>query len=117
MDYEETLAALLGFMNRRVSVAILLRGNPRLPALAMVEGTLVAVDDFADTGRELGLDLGGQDHMRLSFRRRVMEGVFVDRVRFRGAEWDENQPVPTLLIRMGDEVTLRLVDEDAEPKA
>ena len=86
MDFDQTLAALLGLMGRDVSVHVRSPGSRAAPALMVVSGRLRSAPEVVE-------QLGGSSEV---FFCRVgdgelLSGFFLDRDRFRGAAWDDEK--------------------------
>ena len=86
MDFDETLAELLGLMGREVSVHVRSPGSRAAPALMLVTGTLRSAPEVVE-------QLGGSSEV---FFCRIgngpmLSGFFLDRERFRKARWDEEK--------------------------
>ena len=84
MDFDETLAELLGLMGQSVSVHVRSPGSRAAPALMLVSGTLRSAPEVVE-------QLGGASEV---FFCRVgngplLSGFFLDRERFKRAAWDE----------------------------
>jgi hypothetical protein len=83
VDFDETLAALLGLMGRDVSVHVRSPGSRAAPAVMVVSGKLRSAPEVVE-------QLGGASEV---FFCRVgdgalLSGFFLDRDRFRGATWE-----------------------------
>ena len=94
MDFDETLNELLGLMGMVVSVHVRHPGSRAAPALILITGKLTAAPEVVE-------QLGGSSEV---FFCRIgngplLSGFFVDRERFAGAEWDEDDP-PRLVISL-----------------
>jgi hypothetical protein len=86
VDFDETLAALLGLMGRDVSVHVRSPGSRAAPALMLVSGTLTAAPEVVE-------QLGGSGEVffcRIG-NSRLLSGFFLDRERFKRAHWDDNE--------------------------
>ena len=86
MDFDETLAELLGLMGKEVSVHVRSPGSRAAPALMLVSGTLRSAPEVVE-------QLGGSSEV---FFCRIgngpmLSGFFLDRERFKRARWDENE--------------------------
>jgi hypothetical protein len=86
VDFDETLAALLGLMGRVVSVHVRSPGSRAAPALMVVTGTLRSAPEVVE-------QLGGASEV---FFCRIgddamLSGFFLDRQRFRGARWEDEK--------------------------
>jgi hypothetical protein len=84
VDFDETLAELLGLMGREVSVHVRSPGSRTAPALMLVSGTLTAAPEVVE-------QLGGSGEVffcRIG-NGKLLSGFFLDRERFRRARWDE----------------------------
>ena len=83
MDFDETLTELLGLMGQSVSVHVRSPGSRAAPALMLVSGTLRSAPEVVE-------QLGGASEV---FFCRVgngplLSGFFLDRERFKRAQWD-----------------------------
>jgi hypothetical protein len=88
VDFDETLNALLGLMGADVAVHVRSPGSRTAPALMLVSGKLRSAPEVVE-------QLGGSGEV---FFCRVgngpmLSGFFLDRARFRRAEWDDEQLV------------------------
>ena len=86
MGFDETLAELLGLMGRDVSVHVRHPGSRAAPALMLVSGTLTAAPEVVE-------QLGGSGEVffcRIG-NSKLLSGFFLDRARFRGARWEDNE--------------------------
>ena len=86
MDFDETLAELLGLMGREVSVHVRSPGSRAAPALMLVSGTLTAAPEVVE-------QLGGSSEVffcRIG-NSRMLSGFFLDRERFKRARWDDDE--------------------------
>jgi hypothetical protein len=86
VDFDETLAALLGLMGRDVSVHVRSPGSRAAPALMLVSGTLTAAPEVVE-------QLGGSGEVffcRIG-NSKLLSGFFLDRERFKRAHWDDNE--------------------------
>ena len=86
MDFDETLAELLGLMGRDVSVHVRSPGSRAAPALMLVSGTLTAAPEVVE-------QLGGSGEVffcRIG-NSRLLSGFFLDRERFKRARWSESE--------------------------
>jgi hypothetical protein len=86
VDFDETLAELLGLMGREVSVHVRSPGSRAAPALMLVSGTLRSAPEVVE-------QLGGSSEV---FFCRIgngpmLSGFFLDRERFRSARWDDEE--------------------------
>jgi hypothetical protein len=86
VDFDETLAELLGLMGREVSVHVRSPGSRAAPALMLVSGKLRSAPEVVE-------QLGGSGEV---FFCRIgngpmLSGFFLDRVRFRRARWDDEE--------------------------
>ena len=86
MNFDETLAALLGLMGRDVSVHVRSPGSRAAPALMVVSGKLRSAPEVVE-------QLGGASEV---FFCRIGEGAllsgfFVDRERFKSADWNDDK--------------------------
>jgi hypothetical protein len=114
VDYDETLQAILGLMGRRVTVNVMVGGNPRLPGIAVLSGTLGGGTDLAHEADRQGWDLGGEDPFFFNFRELPsLNGFFFDRRRFVASRWRRDGPMPSLEISLVGGVDLVLLDESA----
>ena len=86
MDFDETLAELLGLMGREVSVHVRSPGSKAAPALMLVSGTLTAapevVEQLGGTGEVFFCRIGNS---------KLLSGFFLDRERFRRARWEDRE--------------------------
>ena len=86
MDFDETLAQLLGLMGREVSVHVRSPGSRAAPALMLVAGKLRSAPEVVE-------QLGGATEV--FFCRigdgRLLSGFFLDRERFKSAKWDDGK--------------------------
>jgi hypothetical protein len=86
VDFDATLAALLGLMGREVSVHVRSPGSRAAPALMLVSGTLTAAPEVVE-------QLGGSSEVffcRIG-NSKLLSGFFLDRERFKNARWDDEQ--------------------------
>ena len=86
VGFDETLAELLGLMGKEVSVHVRSPGSRAAPALMLVSGTLTAAPEVVE-------QLGGSSEVffcRIG-NGKLLSGFFLDRDRFRSAEWDGDQ--------------------------
>ena len=86
MGFDETLAELLGLMGKEVSVHVRSPGSRAAPALMLVSGTLTAAPEVVE-------QLGGTQEVffcRIG-NSRLLSGFFLDRERFKKAQWDDDQ--------------------------
>ena len=86
MDFDETLAELLGLMGRVVSVHVRSPGSRAAPAVMLVSGKLRSAPEVVE-------QLGGANEV---FFCRIgngpmLSGFFLDRERFRKARWDDEK--------------------------
>ena len=86
MNFDETLAALLGLMGSDVSVHVRSPGSRAAPALMVVSGKLRSAPEVVE-------QLGGASEV---FFCRIGEGAllsgfFVDRERFKSADWNDDK--------------------------
>jgi hypothetical protein len=86
VNFDETLAALLGLMGRDVSVHVRSPGSRAAPALMVVSGKLRSAPEVVE-------QLGGASEV---FFCRIGEGAllsgfFVDRERFKSADWHDDK--------------------------
>ena len=84
MDFDETLAELLGLMGRDVSVHVRSPGSRTAPALMLVTGKLRSAPEVVE-------QLGGSGEV---FFCRIgngpmLSGFFLDRERFKSASWTD----------------------------
>ena len=103
MDFDETLAELLGLMGREVSVHVRSPGSRAAPALMLVSGTLTAAPEVVE-------QLGGSGEVffcRIG-NSRQLSGFFLDRERFRRARWDDDD----LLIELRGGTALVVTEEE-----
>ena len=85
MDFDETLAELLGLMGREVSVHVRSSGSRAAPALMLVTGTLTSAPEVVE-------QLGGSSEVffcRIG-NSKMLSGFFLDRERFKQARWEED---------------------------
>lgn len=85
MDFDETLAELLGLMGKEVSVHVRSPGSRAAPALMLVSGTLRSAPEVVE-------QLGGSSEVffcRIG-NGSMLSGFFLDRERFKTARWDED---------------------------
>ena len=86
MDFDETLAELLGLMGREVSVHVRSPGSRAAPALMLVSGKLRSapevVEQLGGTGEVFFCRIGNGP---------LLSGFFLDRERFKSARWDEEE--------------------------
>ena len=86
MDFDETLAELLGLMGRDVAVHVRSPGSRAAPALMLVSGMLRSAPEVVE-------QLGGSSEVffcRIG-KGPMLSGFFLDRERFKRAQWeDEN---------------------------
>jgi len=85
VDFDATLAELLGLMGRDVSVHVRSPGSRAAPALMLVSGTLRSAPEVVE-------QLGGKSEV---FFCRIGEGpmlsgFFLDRDRFQSASWADS---------------------------
>jgi hypothetical protein len=93
VDFDETLRSLLGLMGTTVSVHLRHPGSRAAPALMLVTGKLTAAPEVVE-------QLGGSSEV---FFCRIgngpmLSGFFLDRERFKTADWDESEDPPRLVI-------------------
>jgi hypothetical protein len=86
VDFDETLAELLGLMGRAVSVHVRSPGSRAAPALMLVSGTLRSAPEVVE-------QLGGSSEV---FFCRIgdgtmLSGFFLDRERFKRARWQDEK--------------------------
>jgi hypothetical protein len=84
VDFDETLAELLGLMGREVSVHVRSPGSRTAPALMLVSGKLRSAPEVVE-------QLGGSGEV---FFCRIgngpmLSGFFLDRERFKRGRWDD----------------------------
>jgi hypothetical protein len=86
VDFDETLAELLGLMGTEVSVHVRSPGSRAAPALMLVSGTLTAapevVEQLGGTGEVFFCRIGNS---------RLLSGFFLDRERFKRARVDDDE--------------------------
>jgi len=131
LTYDDVVGIVLEqFVDRRVYAAVLLPGNPTLPGLMSIRGTLypsasieAARARFAgitDDPDELELWVQGHtsgmtedpDKLKFSFHEhRMFDGFWLDRPRLVSARWLTAEPTPTLAVELLGGVVLRLTDE------
>jgi hypothetical protein len=104
VDFDETLAELLGLMGREVSVHVRSPGSRAAPALMLVSGTLRSAPEVVE-------QLGGSSEV---FFCRIgngplLSGFFLDRERFRHARWNDNE----LCIELRGGTSLVVAEETA----
>ena len=86
MGFDETLAELLGLMGKEVSVHVRSPGSRAAPALMLVSGTLTAAPEVVE-------QLGGSSEVffcRIG-NTKLLSGFFLDKERFKKAQWDDDQ--------------------------
>jgi len=86
VDFDETLAVLLGLMGRVVSVHVRSPGSRAAPALMLVSGKLRSAPEVVE-------QLGGASEVffcRIG-NGSMLSGFFLDRERFRRARWEEER--------------------------
>ena len=86
MNFDETLAELLGLMGREVSVHVRSPGSRAAPALMLVSGTLRSAPEVVE-------QLGGTSEVffcRIG-NSKMLSGFFLDRERFKSARWDKEE--------------------------
>jgi hypothetical protein len=86
VDFDETLAELLGLMGKDVSVHVRSPGSRAAPALMLVSGTLRSAPEVVE-------QLGGASEVffcRIG-NSSMLSGFFLDRERFKTAKWDDQQ--------------------------
>jgi len=86
VDFDETLAELLGLMGREVSVHVRSPGSRAAPAVMLVTGTLRSAPEVVE-------QLGGSSEVffcRIG-NSKMLSGFFLDRERFRKARWDDDK--------------------------
>ena len=104
MDFDETLAELLGLMGRTVSVHVRSPGSRAAPALMLVSGKLRSAPEVVE-------QLGGSGEVffcRIG-NGAMLSGFFLDRERFRKARWDAEK----LLIDLRGNTQLVVAEEEA----
>ena len=104
MDFDETLAELLGLMGRTVSVHVRSPGSRSAPALMLVSGKLRSAPEVVE-------QLGGSGEVffcRIG-NGAMLSGFFLDRERFRKARWDAEK----LLIDLRGNTQLVVAEEEA----
>jgi hypothetical protein len=85
VDFDETLAQLLGLMGREVSVHVRSPGSRSAPALMVVSGPLTAAPEVVE-------QLGGSGEVffcRIGDSK-LLSGFFLDRERFKQARWEDD---------------------------
>lgn len=84
MDFDATLAELLGLMGREVSVHVRSPGSRAAPALMLISGTLRSapevVEQLGGTGEVFFCRIGEGP---------MLSGFFLDRERFKSASWTD----------------------------
>ena len=84
MDFDATLAELLGLMGREVSVHVRSPGSRAAPALMLISGTLRSapevVEQLGGTGEVFFCRIGEGP---------LLSGFFLDRERFKSASWTD----------------------------
>lgn len=105
MDFDETLAELLGLMGREVSVHVRSPGSKAAPALMLVSGKLRSAPEVVE-------QLGGSSEV---FFCRIgngpmLSGFLLDRERFRSARWEDDE----LYIQLRGDTAL-VVTEEKKP--
>jgi hypothetical protein len=86
VDFDETLAQLLGLMGREVSVHVRSPGSRSAPALMLVSGPLTSAPEVVE-------QLGGSSEVffcRIG-NSKLLSGFFLDRERFRNARWEDEE--------------------------
>jgi hypothetical protein len=86
VDFDQTLAHLLGLMGREVSVHVRSPGSRAAPALMLVSGTLRSAPEVVE-------QLGGRGEVffcRIG-NGKLLSGFFLDRARFKHAHRDDNE--------------------------
>jgi hypothetical protein len=82
VDFDATLAELLGLMGREVSVHVRSPGSRAAPALMLISGTLRSapevVEQLGGTGEVFFCRIGEGP---------LLSGFFLDRERFKSASW------------------------------
>ena len=102
MDFDETLAELLGLMGRQVAVHVRSPGSRAAPALMLVSGKLRSAPEVVE-------QLGGRSEV--FFCRigdgKLLSGFFLDRERFRSARWEDDK----LTIALRGQISLVVSEE------
>jgi hypothetical protein len=84
VDFDATLAELLGLMGREVSVHVRSPGSRAAPALMLISGTLRSapevVEQLGGTGEVFFCRIGEGP---------LLSGFFLDRERFKSASWTD----------------------------
>jgi len=84
VDFDATLAELLGLMGREVSVHVRSPGSRAAPALMLISGTLRSapevVEQLGGTGEVFFCRIGEGP---------MLSGFFLDRERFKSASWTD----------------------------
>ncbi len=104
MDFDETLAELLGLMGRDVSVHVRSPGSRAAPAVMLVSGQLRSAPEVVE-------QLGGSSEVffcRIG-NGSMLSGFFLDRERVRRARWEDGQ----LHIQLAAGMTLVVSEEKA----
>jgi hypothetical protein len=85
VDFDATLAELLGLMGREVSVHVRSPGSRAAPALMLISGTLRSapevVEQLGGTGEVFFCRIGEGP---------MLSGFFLDRERFKSASWTDS---------------------------
>jgi hypothetical protein len=84
VDFDETLAELLGLMGREVSVHVRSPGSRAAPALMLVSGKLRSAPEVVE-------QLGGSSEVFFCQigNGPMLSGFFLDRERFRHGRWED----------------------------
>jgi len=103
VDFDETLAQLLGLMGRAVSVHVRSPGSRAAPAVMVVTGTLRSAPEVVE-------QLGGTSEV---FFCRIgdgamLSGFFLDRERFRSAHSDDGK----LYVELRGGIALVVTEEE-----
>lgn len=115
MDYDDTLQAILSLMGKRVTVNLMMPGNPHLPGIAVFNGTLGGGTDLGHEAHRQGWDIGGEDPFFFSFRELpALNGFFFDRRRFVASRWRKDGPMPSLEISLTGGLDLVILDESED---
>jgi hypothetical protein len=102
VDFDETLAHLLGLMGRDVSVHVRHPGSRSAPALMLVSGTLRSAPEVVE-------QLGGSGEVffcRIG-NGKLLSGFFLDRERFKRARLEDDE----LYIELRGGVALVVAEE------
>ena len=115
MDYDDTLKAILSLMGKRVTVNLMMPGNPHLPGIAVFNGTLGRGTDLGHEADRQGWDIGGEDPFFFGFRELPpLNGFFFDRRRFVASRWREDGPLPSLEISFTGGLDVVILDESED---